>query len=112
MVSPRSCGGALFYVVVTDFSGHPAEGIKEWVVGVPLKTGLMASCKTNNYLLNALTAMESQVPRVAPPPMFYVYRTDVCAFATFLLPPALCARRQVGLLKSVVDIYFCNILLS
>lgn len=62
MVSPRGCGGALLYVVVTDFPGHPSEGIDEWVVKIPMKTGLMASCKTNNYLLNALTAMESQVP--------------------------------------------------
>ena len=61
MVSPRGCGGATFYVVVMDFPGHPTEGIDEWVVGVPLKTSLMASCKTNNYLLNALTAMESEV---------------------------------------------------
>eukprot|EP00904_Undaria_pinnatifida_P001438 jgi/Undpi1/11295/HiC_scaffold_30.g13593.m1 len=60
MVSPRGCGGATFYVVVTDFHGHPTEGMDEWVVGVPLKTTLMASCKTNNYLLNALTAMESE----------------------------------------------------
>ncbi|CAM9472246.1 unnamed protein product [Pylaiella littoralis] len=60
MVSPRGCGGAILYVVVTDFPGHPSEGIDEWVVKVPMKTGLMASCKTNNYLLNALTAMESQ----------------------------------------------------
>lgn len=65
MVSPRGCGDAIFYVVVTDFPGHPSEGIEEWVVKVPMKTGLMASCKTNNYLLNALTAMESQV---RPPP--------------------------------------------
>lgn len=62
MVSPRGCTEALLYVVVTDFPGHPSEGIDEWVVKVPMKTGLMASCKTNNYLLNALTAMESQVP--------------------------------------------------
>lgn len=61
MVSPRGCGGATFYVVVMDFPGYPTEGIDEWVVGVPLKTSLMASCKTNNYLLNALTAMESEV---------------------------------------------------
>lgn len=66
MVSPRGCGDAIFYVVVTDFPGHPSEGIEEWVVKVPMKTGLMASCKTNNYLLNALTAMESQV-RTPPP---------------------------------------------
>lgn len=46
-----------------DYAGHPSEGIKEWVVDVPLKAGLMASCKTNNYLLNALAAMESQVYR-------------------------------------------------
>lgn len=61
MVSPRGCTGAAFYVVVMDDPGHPAEGVKEWVVGVPKKTGFMASCKTNNYLPNALTAMESQV---------------------------------------------------
>lgn len=66
MVSPEGCGAATLYVVVTDFPGHPAQGIEEWVVGVPLKTGLMASCKTNNYLLNALTAMESQVPPPSP----------------------------------------------
>lgn len=66
MVSPRGCGGAILYVVVTDFPGHPSEGIDEWVVKVPMKTGLMASCKTNNYLLNALTAMESQVPPPLP----------------------------------------------
>lgn len=63
MVSPRGCDGASFYVVVMDYHGHPTKGIDEWVVGVPLKTGLLASCKTNNYLLNALTAMESQVPQ-------------------------------------------------
>eukprot|EP00903_Cladosiphon_okamuranus_P008756 g8388.t1 len=60
MVSPRGCGGALLYVVVTDYPGHPEEGIEEWVVKVPMKNASMASCKTNNYLLNALTAMESQ----------------------------------------------------
>lgn len=66
MVSPRGCVGASFYVVVTDYFGHPSEGIKEWVVGVPQKKGLLASCKTNNYLLNALTAMESQVRGPGP----------------------------------------------
>lgn len=66
MVSPRGCGATMFYVVVIDYNGHPTEGIHEWVVEVPQKTGLMASCKTNNYLLNALTAMESQVLLFAP----------------------------------------------
>lgn len=67
MVSPRGCTGAQLYVVVIDFPGHPSEGVHEWVVKVPMKTGLMASCKTNNYLLNALTAMESQVRCVRSP---------------------------------------------
>lgn len=73
MVSPRGCGDAILYVVVTDFPGFPTEGIEEWVVKVPMKTGLMASCKTNNYLLNALTAMESQVrsPRPRPHPAYH-----------------------------------------
>lgn len=61
MTSPRACTGAAFYVVVMNFEGHRSESVQEWVVGVPKKTGLMASCKTNNYLLNVLTAMESQV---------------------------------------------------
>lgn len=61
MCSPRGCTAACFYVVVTDFHGHPTKGINENTVGVPMKPPLLASCKSNNYLLNALTTMEAQV---------------------------------------------------
>lgn len=36
------------------------KGVHEHVVGVPLKPPLLATIKSNNYLLNALTAMESE----------------------------------------------------
>jgi len=59
-ITPEACKPA-FYVVVKERT-HLLEhkGIKEYVVNVPLKPDLLATLKSNNYMLNALTAMASK----------------------------------------------------
>lgn len=43
-------------------SGDALEGISEYTVrDVPMKPKLLANAKSNNYMLNVLTAMSSQV---------------------------------------------------
>jgi len=63
-ISPTNCTGASLYVAVTDYSfplgDDPNEGIAETVVSVPLKPTLLATIKSNNYMLNALSAMEAE----------------------------------------------------
>jgi len=51
-----------FYAIVHRSGGKDAHsgGIAEVTVKVPLKTQLLATMKSNNYLLNALTAMEAE----------------------------------------------------
>lgn len=55
-------GGASFYVIVHRSGGKAlmSAGVAEATVGVPLKTKLLANIKSNNYLLNAMTAMEAE----------------------------------------------------
>lgn len=58
-------GMSVFYALVYE-SPSPREeqkgrtGFKEFTVGVPLKPQYLAIMKTTNYMLNALTAMESE----------------------------------------------------
>lgn len=61
-ISPRNCAGASFYVMVHEYKGKIGyvNGVKEYQVGVPLKPTLLATMKSTNYLINALTAMESE----------------------------------------------------
>jgi hypothetical protein len=42
------------------------DGVHEATVSVPLKTKLLATLKSTNYLINALTAMEAE-DKVQPP---------------------------------------------
>jgi len=62
---PDGCIESCFYVLV--FGGIPIDkdlelkGINEFTVtGVPMKPPALATMKSNNYLLNCLTAMESK----------------------------------------------------
>ncbi|CAM9685715.1 unnamed protein product [Phaeothamnion confervicola] len=59
-VTPADCTAATFYVIVHDYLEKALDGVGEVVVGVPLKPPLLATIKSTNYLLNALTAMEAQ----------------------------------------------------
>ena len=64
-ISPKHCasnGGLTFYCVVHLDSHSAAEprGVAAAVVTVPLKPPLLATMKSNNYLLNALVAMEAE----------------------------------------------------
>lgn len=64
-ISPKQCasnGGLTFYCVVHLDSHSAAEprGVAAAVVPVPLKPPLLATMKSNNYLLNALVAMEAE----------------------------------------------------
>lgn len=61
-VSPRGCvGGAGFYVVVHDEWPRESDGaVSESVVSTPLKPKLLANMKSNNYMINALTAMAAE----------------------------------------------------
>jgi len=50
-----------FYAIAyeDDPRVHSTDIPKEFTVGVPLKPKFLATMKSTNYLLNALTAMES-----------------------------------------------------
>jgi 4-amino-4-deoxychorismate lyase len=51
---------AELYVVCHHYAPKSSSGISEAQVTVPMKPPLLANIKSNNYLLNALTAMEAQ----------------------------------------------------
>jgi 4-amino-4-deoxychorismate lyase len=55
-------GAASFYAAVHRCAPKAvdAPGVAEVTVGVPLKPKLLATMKSNNYLINALTAMEAE----------------------------------------------------
>ena len=65
--SPKECPEACFYCVIFDpiplagsKSGPLSEGINEvTVLDTPMKPPLLATIKSNNYLLNVLTHMEA-----------------------------------------------------
>jgi len=61
-ITPKNCSnGANFYVVVHEKWGKANEAtVKEVVVSTPLKPKLLANMKSNNYMINALTAMEAE----------------------------------------------------
>lgn len=65
-VSPTGCTSAFYVVVYAGegalfHSGENIKGISEFTVtDVPIKPQLLATIKSNNYMLNVLTAMSSQ----------------------------------------------------
>jgi 4-amino-4-deoxychorismate lyase len=65
-ISPSGCTPPEFYAVVhedaeyPEDADHPPAGFSAAIVDVPLKTPLLATMKTNNYLINALVAMEAE----------------------------------------------------
>eukprot|EP00466_Bigelowiella_natans_P008756 jgi/Bigna1/77442/fgenesh1_pg.48_\ len=65
-VSPKGCiGGHSFYVVGwgvvhETWARDEEKAVKEAVVSTPLKPKLLANMKSNNYMINALTAMEAE----------------------------------------------------
>jgi branched-subunit amino acid aminotransferase/4-amino-4-deoxychorismate lyase len=58
-VAPKFCTGTTFYCAVHE-AGAPksSTGVREQTVDVPLKSVMLATTKTTNYLVNALAAME------------------------------------------------------
>mmetsp|Transcript_48652 Transcript_48652/g.125335 ORF Transcript_48652/g.125335 Transcript_48652/m.125335 type:complete len:356 (+) Transcript_48652:67-1134(+) len=63
-VTPDGCRPA-FYVVVMGKAANvikdeDMKGIREYTVDLPLKPGMLAKTKSNNYMLNVLTAMASK----------------------------------------------------
>ena len=60
-ISPKNCAEPSFYCVVHDDShGGNDRGLSAAPVDVPLKPPLLATAKTNNYMINALVAMEAE----------------------------------------------------
>ena len=64
-VSPSSCTSPEFYAVAHEDWEYPppasdARGFSAAIVDVPLKPPLLATMKTNNYLVNALVAMAAE----------------------------------------------------
>ena len=60
-ISPKNCVEPSFYCVVHDDShGGNDRGLSAAPVDVPLKPPLLATAKTNNYMINALVAMEAE----------------------------------------------------
>ena len=49
-----------FVALCHHYAPDKGKGLSEAVVSVPMKPPLLANIKSNNYLLNALTAMEAQ----------------------------------------------------
>lgn len=62
-VSPRNCEVPCCFYVVAHADSHTTEGPrgkKAAIVDVPLKPPLLATMKSNNYMLNAHVAMEAE----------------------------------------------------
>jgi len=62
-ISPRHCTGEPGFYVVAHQDAHSADGLREFKAitsTVPLKPAFLATMKSNNYLLNALVAMEAE----------------------------------------------------
>ena len=60
-VAPDNCSGTNFYCAVHEYHSSSApNGISEITISIPLKTQMLATTKTNNYLINALSAMEAK----------------------------------------------------
>ncbi len=63
-ISPAGCGGAPGFFVVVHPDTHapeiPLPAVAAVTSDVPLKPPLLATMKTNNYLLNALVAMDAE----------------------------------------------------
>jgi 4-amino-4-deoxychorismate lyase len=60
-VSPRRCAVPYGFYAVAHADGHTTDGprgVTAAVVDVPLKPALLATIKSNNYMLNAFVAME------------------------------------------------------
>lgn len=49
-----------FYAACHRYAPKEGVGLSEALVSIPMKPPLLANIKSNNYLLNALTAMEAQ----------------------------------------------------
>ena len=61
-ISPKRCVGPTFYCVVHEDTHSAAgeRGMSAVMVTVPLKPPLLATMKSNNYMLNALVALEAE----------------------------------------------------
>ena len=61
-ISPKRCVGPTFYCVVHEdtHSATGERGLSAATVTVPLKPPLLATMKSNNYMLNALVALEAE----------------------------------------------------
>lgn len=64
-ILPSNCKGVNFYVVVHAYPTKAREaekrkGISEVTVSIPLKPQVLATLKSNNYMINALVAMEAK----------------------------------------------------
>ena len=67
-ISPARCEAPSFYCVAHEDTHTAAEprGLSAVTVGVPLKPPLLATMKSNNYLLNALVATPAFEPARRP----------------------------------------------
>jgi len=59
-IVPDSEQPSTFYALCHFYAPKLGTGLSEALVSVPMKPPLLATIKSNNYLLNALTAMEAQ----------------------------------------------------
>lgn len=61
-ISPKNCTPPNFYCIaqVDMHSADKPRGLSAAIVPVPLKPPLLATMKSNNYLINALVAMEAE----------------------------------------------------
>jgi len=60
-VTPKGCTSAFYVAVFDDDPALACDcGVHEFTVDVPLKPELLATIKSNNYILNVLTKMASE----------------------------------------------------
>lgn len=62
-ITPYSLKGPNFFVIVhskLDTSAQTINGVSEVTVSIPLKPKLLATTKSNNYMINCLAAMEAR----------------------------------------------------
>lgn len=62
-ITPYNLKGPNFFVIVHSKPDNPAQvvnGVSEVAVSIPLKPKLLATTKSNNYMINCLAAMEAK----------------------------------------------------
>ena len=101
-----------FHSYIASISPHTqTKGVAEYTVDVPIKPPLLATIKSNNYLLNALTCEASQdkVTSASFPPHLLLTGSVIWSMSiSFFVSLLFCGPRPHGLTRSHPSLYIIN----